>query len=514
MELEFKCPNCGYNITENNFKNNEKILTNLKILFDMHREEYISNLKTNLVIELQQSFKLELAKTLAEKEAQFEKSKQEELNTLQDIINKQKIDLSNNETNLEKLLAEKENKINIEKQTQIDELKDHIAKLTTTIENNKLELAKTLAEKEAQFEKSKQEELNKLQDIINKQKIDLSNNETNLEKLLAEKENKINIEKQTQIDELKDHIAKLTTTIENNKLELAKTLAEKEAQFEKSKQEELNKLQDIINKQKIDLSNNETNLEKLLAEKETIFLNKQKELMQNYEDEYKKLNVQITELKIANAEKRVIQNKYKGETFEQDVYGELQKAFAPEDKIEKLTSQDKKADYIHEVRNNNIIIGKIVYEVKNADWSNTWEKKLIEDTAKQGAKYGILVATSFNKKYPNIPFKRSDDNSNIYISDPESFIFVGQIIRTLIKVESNLDSLRSDNKYSEKIKLFTSWKEIQLPKLMKLFEDNFKRIEESESSIIKRVDEIRIAREKMYNNWIHNIKNFIEELTF
>ncbi|WP_338954879.1 DUF2130 domain-containing protein [Spiroplasma endosymbiont of Polydrusus cervinus] len=513
MKWEFTCPNCGYIITEEDFSKNEKILANLKSIFDKHKDIYIQNLREKLIIDLQEQQKEELSRIIAEKENQFNKIKQEELDKLNQIITNQSIELSNNKINLEKLLVEKENSINLAKQKEIDDLKEHIAKLSTLIENNKLELDKTLAEKENQFNKIKQEELDKLNQIITNQSIELSNNKVNLEKLLIEKENSINLAKQKEIDDLKEHIAKLSTLIENNKLELDKTLAEKENQFNKIKQEELDKLNQIITNQSIELSNNKVNLEKLLVEKENQLMNKQQEIILNYEKELKILNFQVEELKIANATNKVIQNKTKGENFEHEVYGELLKVFE-DDKVTKITSQDKKADYLQKIITDNKKIGKIVYEVKNAEWSNAWEKKLVEDMAKQDSKYGILVATSFNKKYPGIPFKKSDENPNIYLCDADSFIFVGQILRSMIKIENKLDSQKQITNYDEKIKAFTSWKEVHLPKLIKMFEDSFMRIKEAEASITKKVDEIRIAREKMHNNALHNIREFLEEFNF
>jgi hypothetical protein len=59
------------------------------------------------------------------------------------------------------------------------------------------------------------------------------------------------------------------------------------------------------------------------------------------------------------------------------------------------------------------------------------------DVANNKTKYGILVATSFNEQHNGIPFKRSDDFPNIWLTDSESFVFVGQIVRKLIEVEND-----------------------------------------------------------------------------
>lgn len=325
------------------------------------------------------------------------------------------------------------------------------------------------------------------------------------EKILANLKDIFDKHKNSYIQDLEKKL--VVDLQERQKDQLSKMIAEKELELNKQQQEELDKLKQTINEQKNELEKNEVNLENQL-------MIKQQEIRSKYEEKIETLNSKVKDLEIANATNKVIQNKTKGENFEHDVHGELLKVFEG-DEVTKITSQDKKADYLQEVKIDKKNIGKIVYEVKNAEWSNTWEKKLVEDMAKQGSKYGILVATSFNKKYPNIPFKKSDENENIYLCDPDSFIFVGQIIRNIIKIEYKFDSQKSQTTgYDEKINEFNSWKEVQLPRLIKIFEDNFKRINSAETSITKQVGEIRIARETMYKKALQNIRDFLEVFSF
>lgn len=327
------------------------------------------------------------------------------------------------------------------------------------------------------------------------------------EKILANLKDIFDKHKNSYIQDLEKKL--VADLQERQKDQLSKMIAEKELELNKQKQEEVDKLKQTINEQKIELEKNEVNLENQL-------MIKQQEIRSKYEEKIETLNSKVKDLEIANATNKVIQNKTKGENFEHEVHGELLKVFDEYDKVTKITSQDKKADYLQEVRTDDKknIIGKIVYEVKNAEWSNTWEKKLVEDMAKQGSKYGILVATSFNKKYPNIPFKKSDENSNIYLCDPDSFIFVGQIIRNIIKIEYKFNSQKSQTtSYDEKINKFNSWKEAQLPRLIRIFEDNFKRINLAETSITKQVDEIRIAKENMYKKSLQIIIHFLEDFS-
>lgn len=364
-----------------------------------------------------------------------------------------------------------------------------------------------LAEKETQLLKANQTELDKLKAIIAEQKNKIENNNLLLDKALAEYETKLQKEKHNEVSSLKSKVNELERVKETQKLMLEKLLVDKEKELIKLNQEQLEKLKQIIAEQKTKIETNSVELEKAIAQHEI-------KLTKQTHEEINVLKTKITELEKANLQNKLIQNKTKGENFEHEIEAELRKVFEPDDIISKITDQDKKADYLQEVRQDNNVIGKIVYEVKNAEWNNNWEKKLIEDMAKQNSKYGILIATSFNNKYPGIPFKRSDYNPNIYLTDSESFYFVGQILKTLIKIEHRLESNRSQKGYDEKIMQFNNWKSTQLPKLSNILEESCNRIKNSEDSILKRVNDIRISREKIYKNWIDNIKSYLENFVF
>ncbi|AOG60593.1 hypothetical protein SHELI_v1c06420 [Spiroplasma helicoides] len=376
--------------------------------------------------------------------------------------------------------------------------------------NSKKEEFKEILKKELykSFEEAKRKdielELSKQKESFNKQ---ISNLEKEMQLLESKKELEINdINKKSEIE-----IAKLELKIndfnKNKESEIEKAKFSVKEEYQKLIESNLNKILEL-EKININLKANIDNIENL---NKLDILREKENLRNEYENKLNMLNNQINELKEANLQFKVIQNKTKGENFEHDVEGELRKVFV-NDIIEKITSQSKKADYLQTIKEENKVLGKIVYEVKNAEWSNSWEKKLIEDMTKEGSQYGILVATSFNDKYRGIPFKVSDFSSNIYLTDPDSFTFVGNIIRTLIITQARLEEKYGSNDNNEKIKRFIDWKNTTFNTISKLFEDQFKRIEDSENSISKKVDEIRIAREKIYSNWIKVVKNFIEAL--
>ncbi|AHI52690.1 DUF2130 domain-containing protein [Spiroplasma culicicola] len=333
------------------------------------------------------------------------------------------------------------------------------------------------------------------------------------QELVVEFENQKETEIQLKLSQQKSAMDKIINDLEGQiknfesikELEIQKRANQMANEF----QAQLNHLQEHKNSLEKQILNFENQIKTFELTKDQLILKSREELRQEYEQKFEIANKQILELEKSNSQFKVIQNKTKGENFEHDVEGELRKVFT-EDIITKITSQTKKADYLQEVRIDNEVIGKIVYEVKNAVWSSTWEKKLVDDMARVESKYGILVATSFNDQYRGIPFKVSDYSPNIFLTDPDSFTFVGNIIRSLIKAEKRLQEKYENNQSSEKIKEFNNWKETTFNSVSKLFEEQFKRIEENENSIKNKIDDIRIAREKLYSNWTKVVKNFIE----
>ncbi|MCL8210771.1 hypothetical protein LT336_00515 [Spiroplasma sp. JKS002671] len=500
MSFKFKCPNCNYVITEADFNKNEQILSHLKENFKAHESNYLKELETKLIARYKIEEDKAIKSALITKENELLKSNQKELDKLNQVIANQKLDL-------EKKLSQQANQLHQVKNDEVFILKQEIDKLKNDHETQKLVLEKSLAAKENEILRAKQKQLDELNQIIADQKNQLKNSDLILKKTLAESENQLNQAKNNEIFNLKQEISKLKQEHEAQKIMLEKSLATKETNLLKSHHEQLNQLHQIIADQKNKLETNRLELANSLSQQELKFT-------QLKDSEALKLKNQIQELEKANLQFRVIQNKTKGENFEHEVEKELRKIFEPDDVISKITDQDKKADYLQEVRQDNTIIGKIVYEVKNAEWSNNWEKKLVDDMAKQGSKYGILIATSFNNKYAGIPFKRSDYNPNIYLTDSESFYFVGQILRTLIKIEYRLDSNRDKTNYSEKISQFNEWKELELPKLDTSLNDSLQKIDDLADSISRSAEKIKKEKAKVYKNWIKNIKDYLDNFIF
>ncbi|ATZ18115.1 DUF2130 domain-containing protein [Mesoplasma melaleucae] len=320
---------------------------------------------------------------------------------------------------------------------------------------------------------------NYLNELKQKQEIKIRNQVRNeiVEQLNEKQATEINLVKQEMINQFNKEIEVLNISLSQKDNLINKLNEQKALEIDKEKNDLSKTFNDIENDLKIKLSNKEIEI-KLLAEKLNLEVEKNKEVLTNYfnqeinnlklELNKKKIEIEnlnnnkelqfktkeldyekrIAELNLANREFKIINSKRKGENFEHEVYEDLVKAFSLFDGIEKITTGERKADYLQIIKNHKKEeIGKIVYEVKNAEWSNAWVSKLSTDVANNKTKYGVLIATSFNDKHPGLPFIRSDEYENIWITDSESFIFVGQIVRRLVEFEFE---------YNQKAKAFTN----------------------------------------------------------
>ncbi|QEH61950.1 hypothetical protein SCHIN_v1c07550 [Spiroplasma chinense] len=470
MELNFLCPKCGQTITEKDFDQSEQSLKHLHEFF---------NSKENI-------YKEELSKEIKKS---FDKQKQLELDSLKTTIESSYIEkVTKLENTIQNLSQESENKLAL----SVKETENKYIKIITDLEASLKNLQTESESKISLTEKNIEAKyLQQLADL--NQQIEL---------LKSESTSKISIAQKEVENKYIQQISELTAQLDKVKTQSQNELETLESKIKLTNQELLNSKNLEIEKLKNELASIEDK-SKLAS----------KELIENYRQEYENklaiANAEITELKISNAQNKVIQNKTKGENFEHDVEGELRKVFV-NDIIEKINDATKKADFRHTIKEDGQVMGKIIYEVKNAEWKNTWEKKLTEDMAREESKYGILVATSFNDQYRGIPFKVSDQNPNIFLTDADSFTFVGNIVRMLIRTENKLIEKYKDGNQSEKIKEFNNWRDTSFIAFSKMLEDQFKRIEQSESSITLKINDIRIARQKIVGQWLKVVKTFIE----
>ncbi|ATZ18976.1 hypothetical protein ESOMN_v1c05940 [Williamsoniiplasma somnilux] len=331
--------------------------------------------------------------------------------------------------------------------------------LQSTIEN---------LQKELQIEKSK---------IEFSLRQEMSEKINNLNQELQKNNHQFEIEKQKLIEEKTSEIQALKFANEEFKNNA-------ELKYKAEYQDVINELKNK-NEQLSLATQNE--LEKL-ASQYSLDLEKTKSEIDN------KYRNEIESLKIANAQNKIIHSKTKGENFEIEVETELRKCFGMNDAIDKIniSVDNTKADFKQSIKFKGDVVGTIIYEVKNAVWSDNWEEKLNSDIAKMGHKYGILIATSFNDKYKGIPFTRSIKFNNIWITDSESFVFVAQILKNMILAEHELQmKIKSLNK------IIDDSSNNELNNAIKAYEDKIKKLELFCTSDIPQA--LKICRKELIN---------------
>ena len=499
-EVKFECPGCGGKYGLDMFlKHNSEALNNL------------INQKT------QQELKLREGEIRQDEVSKQEQVLKIELNKIQQ---KHQQDLQQNQAEITEL----KHQLVQENQAQALVVEQTKNQYQDEIKNYQVQIQKLTLEQETQL-KLNQEKINTLRVASEQEKsgaIKLLNQQIeSLKKELLDQKHQqdllVKTEKQTieqqyqeQINNQKAEIQRLKQA-QASQIELTK--AQLEAQKAAAVQEKDNAVQ-LLNHQLEALRLKQTN------EIKTALQTKEIELSEKIHQ----LEKEKSALILKNNENRLINNKIKGENFEHEVEGELRKSFGFSDQIEKITDVDKKADYLQIVRNEQKKeLGRIVYEVKNAEWSDRWEAKLVEDTAKQKAKYGILVATKFNDKYHDVPFVKSAANDNIYLTDADSFIFVAQILRKMMENENyyhqkvkELSANQQDalfSKYKQNHEMLVRFFEQKLPEFKKKFETQLEAILKVGTNLNKQADILEKAHNSLKKEYTKRIAEELQKIS-
>jgi len=419
-------------------------------------------------------------------------------------------------------------KSEIKYKDQINELNNMIAELNNSLDNVKKEAINKLKELTIQKDSEKNLSIEKIKSsIANDKQIQEIEFQKKLSAIQLKNATDLNAlngllkEKQNQIDTLTKH----------QELEIASSINKVQLQYK----DQINNLQNTITelngniisvKKEANSKINELTIKKdseknLSIEKMTTAYEAKIASIKSSAQE------EINELKVKNAENRILQSKTKGENWENEVENELRASFGYIDKIEKITKSTdaQKADYLQIVRNSQgQEIGKLVYEVKNARWSDSWIPKLVQDVANNKTKYGILVTSSFSEKFHlDVGFVKSPDYENIWIADPWSFIFVAQIIRKLIEVENNFDAAKKQltansdkemyGKYIDTVNELEEYMTYELPKFIKSFNKQVSDLEAVENSLNKNVAKISKVKDVLSKKFNKEVKERLEKIT-
>jgi len=499
----FTCPNCGESFTlaqwvghnqvvVNKFlatKANEIVKEKEKEIIKQKDAELESKIKSNEV-----TYKTQIN--------QINLNNAKVINGLESAIKEKDIALKNLTDNQAREIATSKVKAENEFKDQINVLKQTIAdlnnKLSTLEKDANTKLTNLTLQKNSEFESKM-----KTNEVTYKAQI-----------------NQINIDNSKKISSLEGIIKEKDIALKNLTDNQVKEIEISKVKIENQYKDKLNYLNENITSLK-------NTLESTIAQKDSDKELTVAKLTQEYSDKLSKKNEEISTLKQLNSENRIIQNKTKGENWEREVENALCASFDYYDKIEKInnTVDAQKADYLQVVRDpNKNEIGRIVYEVKNAHWSDAWIPKLVQDAANSKAKYGILVTANFSDKFHlDVGFKKSDDYDNIWIADPLSFIFVAQIIRKMIEVENGFEVAKkklTDNsnaqmyqEYMDTVDKLKDYMSFQLPNYIKSFKKELGDLEKIENSLNSNATKISKLRIKMEKDFNKEVKTYLEKIS-
>ncbi|KKP47007.1 MAG: hypothetical protein UR39_C0006G0044 [Candidatus Woesebacteria bacterium GW2011_GWA1_33_30] len=169
---------------------------------------------------------------------------------------------------------------------------------------------------------------------------------------------------------------------------------------------------------------------KLLEDREKI----KEEERQRIEDEHKLKDLEnfkkMQDVLKANEElKRKLEQgsqQTQGESLELTLEEELKKEF-PQDTISEVKKGVKGADLLQEVVDKlNRNCGTIIWESKNAKWSDIWISKLKEDQRQAKADLAVLVSVNLSEdlKQKGMGFK-----NGVWICNPSNFILLAMSLR-------------------------------------------------------------------------------------
>lgn len=227
----------------------------------------------------------------------------------------------------------------------------------------------------------------------------------------------------------------------------------------------------------------------------------------------KELELQLTQTteKMKEAQARAEQGsqQIQGEVLEQEVASQLKQEFF-QDIISDVNTGQRGADIIQVVRNNRLAeCGIIAWEVKNAQWSDTWLSKLKTDMQAANADVGVIVSRFIGKKYSDI--YNVEGKGLIWLVKPQYISAIGHMLRNaFIKVaEAHKGSQITD----DKMKAFYEY--IKSPTFRNKIESVVKGYDQLKLELEKEKKAAKLRwskQEKSYEAIMQNILSFYGDL--
>lgn len=192
--------------------------------------------------------------------------------------------------------------------------------------------------------------------------------------------------------------------LEKFELQLTNLQKEKEEEKERNKKltKQIDELLDEIRKLRIKDEEREIEMKKKLLDEEGKI---KQEVRKKTEEEHllkdlekdKKLKDALTQIETLRAKIQQGSQQAQGETLELEIESKLKSEF-PADKITEVKKGQRGADVLQEVVDRlGRSCGLILWESKNAQWSNDWIEKLREDQRQAKADLAVLISVNLPK---------------------------------------------------------------------------------------------------------------------
>lgn len=202
-----------------------------------------------------------------------------------------------------------------------------------------------------------------------------------------------------------------------------------------------------------------------------------------------------------------------GEGAELDLFEELKSRFE-HDLIRRVPHGVSGADIIHEIRENNIVCGKIVYDCKNRkDWKFEYATKLRTDKIAEKADHAVLSTN----KFPSGE-KQLHVYENVIIACPARVMVVAEILRDqVILLHTTRASLEAREEKSQELYTFMTSAQsaelfdtvdTQIGKLEKIDQDELR----AHQSVWDRRGKVIKALEKAHGNLRYEVRRIVGAL--
>ena len=210
---------------------------------------------------------------------------------------------------------------------------------------------------------------------------------------------------------------------------------EKEKEEEKERNKKLSRQIDELLEETRSLrrkdEDREIEMKKKLLENEEIIRNEaRKKALEEHQlkDVEKEKLIQDLKKSLEDAQKKANQGsqQIQGETLELTIENKLKEEF-PQDTISEVKKGVRGADVLQTVIDKlNRKCGTIIWESKNAKWSDTWLPKLKEDQRQAKADLAVLVSVSLPE---DLKDKGMGFSNGIWICNPTNFVLLAMSLR-------------------------------------------------------------------------------------